>query len=236
MRNNMSYIRLLFVIATTCSLFKAQALVAQTHAGDVEIGVSGGQLTTSGQVFESDFLPFGAVLFTDEPGFDSEIGTFNVGDDVGFNVTQELYYWNGTQLTIALGDPALMIDFFGQPTLNVDSNTTFEDGFSFPTVAPGDNGVIHRHLDFSLPISAPDGVYGLVLQLDSPQYASSDEFLIAFNNDLSGPEFEAGVDAISQAAFAAVPEPEAWALWIVGAGMMAVGLWWKRRGSNVQSG
>ena len=227
----MLYRQLLLFVATILSFGAAERTFAQTHAGDVEIGVSGSQLTTSEQVFESDFIPFGSVLFTDEPGFDSEIGTFNAGDDVGFNVTQALHYWNGTQLATALGDPPLMIDFFGQPTVNVDSSTAFDPGFNFPTVASGDNGVIHRHLDFSLPISAPDGAYGLVLQLDSPQYAASDEFLIVFNNNLSGAEFDAGVDAISQAAFA-VPEPEAWALWAIGAAMFALGFWWKRRGSR----
>ena len=92
----------LAVLTIACVGKQAQA---QVHAGDVEIGVSGGMLTRSEQVFESDFLPFGSVLFTDEPGFDSEIGTFNTGDEVGFNVTQSLYYWDGAQLGVAAGDP-----------------------------------------------------------------------------------------------------------------------------------
>lgn len=110
----------------------------------------------------------------------------------------------------------------------VDTMDTSVSGFNFPTVAPGDNGVIHRHLDFSLPGSAPAGAYGLVFELASADYASSEEFLVVFNNDLNGPQFEAGVDAISQAAFTAVPEPDAVMLWAAGASILLVGLWWRR--------
>ena len=225
----MKHFRPLLVILTLgLSLAGARTGLAQVHAGDVELGVSGGQITVSETLFESDFLPFGpSLLFTDEPGFDSEINTFNSGDMVGFDVTRQLFFWDGTQLTSAAGNPGLMIDFFGQPTVTVDENTTFDPGFNFPTVATGDDGVIHRHLDFSLPSSAPVGAYGLVLQMDSPQYTTSEEFLIVFNNDLGNAQFEAGVDAIEQAAFA-VPEPSTYAMWTAGFTLLAIGWGWRK--------
>lgn len=207
------------------------------HDDDIEVTISSGQLFTSNTFYESEFLDTTVSFETDEPGFDSENGTFQPGDELGFNVLQSLWYWNGSALATPTTTTDLMILGSGPNMTTVTPSSGVLSGFVLGSA--GVDGVIHEHVDFELnPYNTADvGAYGLVLELTSPNgYLSSDPFLIVFNNGLSEVPFENGVDAIRVAAGVPVPEPGSLVLALLGAvGLAGAGWSRRRKGDTAQS-
>lgn len=149
------------------------------HAEDFTISVSEGlRLHVSPMAEVNLFEDFAGVLFQDSPGFDSTSGTFEPGDQIGFKVRERLLFWNGSEVENAPGGETIEIEK-GPFSLNVSSESESWEGFVFGTA--GSFGGIHEHLGFTLQAGVGDatgGVYGMVWELTSPQYESSDPFLI----------------------------------------------------------
>ncbi len=193
---------------------------AAQHHGDVEFGVSDGALVVEPSdeglyVFEGEFgeNPLLPANVADEPGFESEDGSFIPGDEVRFDLMASLLFWDGAAFAAVPNDHHVEIHkaIFSRI---VDESSGPQTGFVFG-VADG-LGEVHEHLDFVLhgpgePGGLTPGAYGLWMRLNSTSYDPSNEFIVLLNYGLGEEEFEAGVEA----AGALVPEPTAAALLLI---------------------
>lgn len=142
--------------------------------------------------------------FTDHPGFAG--AGFNPGDLLGFNVVRELLYWDGSAMAAVPANHSLEIRNIINSTI-VTGVSGFQTGFTFATAdADGD---VHQHVHFMLhgpgePSALTPGGYGLWLQLTSPQYGTSNDFVIMLNYGLDQEDFEAGVHYVGEHL---IPEP-----------------------------
>lgn len=114
---------------------------------DGQTVVSPGTRVWGGQYQQNPLDPF----FTDDPGFGAVSGSGLVqGGTIGFDVLDDLKYWNGTG-TIAFGPvPAseqIRIRLGGQSRF-VGTGTGFQAGFNLQTVGAG--GTVHVHPSFFL--------------------------------------------------------------------------------------
>lgn len=207
----------------------ALAADAHLHAGDIELEVEAGRLVADGAahtqygtgyaIFESDFGDFaGGPYKTNNPGYDSHTGTFASGDIIGYQALGSLWYWDGADWAnnVANGETVLL------------NGNLFEETFWSVAGVLGDatgllgqagaSGNIHEHLSMS--INAPTGflptvgAYYVTLRLISDSYASSDPFLMVFNNGLDETAFEYAVHAL------AVPEADTYAMLLAGLGLI----------------
>lgn len=206
-------------VLTLAAVFQAAAMAEPIgHDFDVQVSVVNGKLTTNKQLYDGLFDEF---LSTTDPGFS---GAPPAGQQYSFVVPQKLWYHSGIvgdPVSTAPGNPFLKIG--EDPNFVTVSQTTgFQPGL---TLAASLSGSLHVHLNFELfpqgGSPAPAGVYGLVLQLTSPSFQTSDPFVIALTNLGNGDLTPAGVaygeQAIREAAL--VPEPGAGIL--AGLGMAA---------------
>jgi len=211
-------------IAVIAALSFANLAAAQ-HS-DIEVTAVDGKLivapTAEGYVFEGEL---GETIpnFGNEPGFEAEDGELQPGDPLGFNVLGSLLYWDGFQFTTPPHDEQLAISKATFTTL-VTPTSGAQQGFIFGTA--DDEGGLHEDLEFLL--SRPDadpstaiGAYGLWLEVASPQYESSNGFIILLNNGLDEEHFEAGVAAAARL----VPEPASMALLAIGAFFASLRYW-----------
>lgn len=171
------------------------------HGGDIVLAVESGRIVTmledeggSAQperVFASEFGEF-EPRFTDEPGFDCDLGTFPFPSEIGFRIRGPLLTWNGVE---AVGkEPASVAVSFASlgPAVSPACNVII-DGFA---LSVGSNGTWHRHLEFVLDDGAPAGVYILELELYSTHgsIGQSRPFWIVFNQESDEAEHDAAID------------------------------------------
>jgi len=202
-----------------CALITRGVATAQHDHADVEFHPAGVNLVVPPMDHEGEeYFVFPGVFgheatdppnFTDHPGFAG--AGFNEDDLIGFNVVQELLYWDGAALAPTPADHSVMIEnIISDVTVTGDSAP--QTGFIF---AEADGaGDVHQHIDFTLhgpgePDGLTPGAYGLWLELTSPEYDVSNDFVIMLNYGLDHEEFEAGVHYVGEHV---VPEPGGLAL------------------------
>lgn len=203
------------------------------HAGDIELEVDAGKLVVHGAahtqfgtgyaIFESDFGDLvGGPYKTKNPGYDSVEGTFNNLDIINYQALGSLWFWNGASWgnSFLSGESVQLDGNLGETTLWSVAGVS---GAAVGLIGQARlDGKIHEHLDMS--IKAPTGflpsvgAYYVTLQLTSDSYASSDPFLIVFNNGLDEAAYENAVHAL------AVPEVETYALLLAGLGLISLRL------------
>lgn len=206
---------------------------AQLHDGDIEMSVVNSQIVLSGNdafhrdgspIFEGDFGDLaGGPFKTDDPGFDSEAGTFAAGTRINYRALGSLQFWNGMAWSAAVPNSE-----FVQVEGNLGEASRWLVGglsgdLSGLIGQAGSGGLVHEHLDISVgrPGGAPAvGAYLIHLQLTSASLTSSVPYYLALNQGLSSDNFEGAIGAL-----APVPEPETW--WLMGVGLAAVG--WRLR-------
>lgn len=214
-------------IRFTASLLAAAAMAAPAlangdHEGDVEFVIKDGAIVVepSGAGLYAFGGEFGEGInpanIADEPGFAADDGTLNPGDQIGFNVLASLLYWDGTQFASVPAGHSLEITkaIF---SITLDGSSGPQNGF---LIGQADaNGGMDDHPDYILNgPGAPDGLavgaYGVWMELTSPQYASSNDFIVLLNYGLDEKAFEDGLVA----AHALIPEPATVLLLSIGLG------------------
>lgn len=199
---------------------------------DIQVSVLNGKLLTNLSKYASAFDE--TTFVTPDPGF---AGSPPLGEQYGVQIAQKLWYHSGIE-----GDPVTPVP--ANAFIRVSDGTTSLDvtgtsGVQSGLILTGSlSGSLHDHLVFSLfpnaAPTAPAGVYGLVLQVTSPAFQTSDPFLLAIANvqglNIEDPAVLAGIEYGEDAIFdaAMVPEPSSVALAGLGvAGVLAAG--WRRR-------
>lgn len=199
-------------------LAMANTALAQVHSGDIELSVptAGGPIVTdggdwtgtyAGRVFEGVF-PLTAPFTTDAPGFDSLTGTFPAGDTIRLDFVKQLLFWDGSALVSP--NVGMTLDYQGVRSATI-TGTDFGGLSGFVITSVPSNGAFHEHIDYAVPNTAADGLYGVVLTLGpgSPTtaFTTSDAFLVTFEQgtSLTPTSYDAGMQAMVDVAF--VPEP-----------------------------
>lgn len=233
-RGNLTGIGTTFGMLTIGFFLSMQSVRAQ-HA-DVDIVVTAGQLATeggvyttgslAGRVFEGELAPGSPNNTTIEPGFDALAGILQSGNQVRFDFVQQLLYWNGTALT---APPSSLTVTLGANSRTISgTDTSGLAGFLLATAAA--NGSFHQDMTWSLPNTAADGLYGVVLTLGpeagTTGFTTSDPFVIGFVNGTVA-DVPGGLAAMANVAL--VPEPSSVALALAGAAGIAAGGHRRRR-------
>lgn len=209
----MSRINRSFVL---CAAAPAAFLASVSYGGpaeeehfDVWVQVEGNQIRTGsfqedlgGDIFTPGVRVFGVELgeispnFADDPGFYSE--SLPAGFELGFNMTESLRVWNGSDFSQTASSDMTAWFAFGVP--GSPSATTpaspggFTPGFNFAT-ADG-TGFIDDHPEFVLNAPATDGVYLLQLELTTTASGilNSEPFWIVFNQNSDEETHDAAIE------------------------------------------
>jgi hypothetical protein len=181
-------------------------------------------------LFESEMEerdPFDAGNFSsDEPGFttnDAEDLLVNAGDQVFLEVLDASQYSDfGVGFVNYYNPTTNSLEALGRLAINDNSDSTADLVLNGASVESGpnpqflglgdDDGDIHDHVVIDLldDATAPEGAYGLLLQLrsdfatgDGDFDLDSDPFWIVWNHGMDDSDF----DSLALPAFGAVPEP-----------------------------
>lgn len=176
MRSMFKYAMILLMGSLTLAM--ADAATAQ-HAGDIEVTVVNGKITTDTSVYGAELGEAGIPNEIDEPGFDAVPGTFDPGQPVGFNILDALRVWNGSDFN-TIANETMTISF---STLSRTTPTTAGASVAGFTLNATAGGEWHRHLIFTLDSPASTGVYLLKLDLFSSGLETSDPFYVVFNQN-----------------------------------------------------
>ncbi len=180
-------------------------------------------------------------LSSDEPGFTTNDGEgllVNQGDQIWFNVLDAsvhssfgagyVNFYNPVTDALEASGRLAILDNSGSTTDLVLNGGSIESGVNPQFIGSADaDGDVHDHVVVDLldDSTAPQGAYGILLQLqsdfdaaDSTIDLSSDPFWFVFNHGLSESDFDSV--ALTQFGVSSVPEPGT--LSLVGLGLVTI--------------
>lgn len=212
--------------------FSAPVWAEPLHEGDIEVGVSNGILQAWGAahthggtgyaIFEGDLGDLAGGLYsTDDPGYDSEVGSLGVGSQINYTALGTLSFWNGTTWSSAAVPAGVSLRINGNLGEETFWTSTGITGDASGLIGQaGSNGKLHEHLDMTAVGSGRTavGAYLIQLQLTGDGYGASTPFYLALNRGLSVAGFETAVHALTSP----VPEPSSWMLLLAGLGAVGV--------------
>ena len=190
-------------------------LAALVHLGDaaiaqhsdIAINVADEQLTVNESLFLADFqvglVDEEGVLELRNPGYITERANQLLPHTwLGFEIVGPLLFSDGVEWRTS--ESTAYFEFFRPFVENnsvvVTGETASQDGFELAQA--DERGFVHEHLWFRIGTAesgvAPNGVYAIQQVLTSPNYASSDPFLLIFNHGLEAPDFIQTVVAARQ--------------------------------------
>jgi len=154
------FLTAVFIVLLFCYGARAQ----HTHEGDFELKVEFSSIIVEPRVLPAELLK-DEFFSTDEPGFDSEPGTFPAGTAVGFNIRDALKRWSGGGFDplISSTQETMIVSYMQRIR---ETGPGFVSGFDIPVAA---DGSWHRHLVFTLTGPGTNdpgkGIYLLELEL-----------------------------------------------------------------------
>lgn len=163
------------------------AAPALAHEGDVGLKIVNGQIVT-GKVENDVVIPgerafaaeFGTLApgYADDPGLFAEVGAFEAGSGLGFNILKAVRSWTGSDFS-TLSSSAIRIEYGPNSVTTPGSDVTVA-GFAFPV--PGSGG-FDEHWDFYIDPNT-QGIYLLEVELwsTSAGVGKSDPLWFVFNN------------------------------------------------------
>lgn len=185
------------LLSCTASLSLAQ------HAGDIylernyenrictaRVDQDSGVVVHNTRVFAAEFGE--SPNFTNDPGMDSEVGTFAPGTSIGFTIRKALRKWGGADFDLIPPEQiSIRLATLG-PVLTPMMDTPVT-GFAMPVSSAGE---FHRHPGFTLTSPAGTGVYLLELELWSTEggVAASYPYWIVFNQNDSEVNHTAAIE------------------------------------------
>lgn len=170
-------------------------------------------------LFTGDFDDIGqGPTATDDPGFQSEPGTFNAGAILNFRAVEALQFWNGTAWgnTVADQERIQIVDALSSIT-SINSAGIISPEGAIDQIA-GD-GSVHQHVDFSIDNAAgsgaiASGAYRIELELyltdgvGGPMvHSTSQPVSLVFNYQLTASEFASAINQLTQPQGVNVPIP-----------------------------
>jgi hypothetical protein len=184
------------VLALTGSAFAQHEhgdIALTGERGVIETGeIVGGVPVFGERVFETEFgkLPD----WTDEPGFDSEVGAFAPRTAIGFDVNGPMLVWDGSAFT-DVATPLLRITAGADV---IDTGDGPVPGFVFGQAST--TGRFHHHLGFELLAPATAGVYLLELTLweEGGTLGDSEPLYIVMGQMAEEPDIDAAVDWVRE--------------------------------------
>ncbi len=201
------------------------------HGGPIVItgGTSSGE--SSMRIFQGFLVTSGTSSSTTDPGLFAPSATFASGDRIRMDFVRELLFWNGTSL--ASPSAAFQVRNSTRSATITGTSTSGGPGIFVSTVPVA--GGYHVHPTYSVPATAADGLYGVVMTLGpdgaTTGFTTSAPFLITFEKGQVA-NYQAGIDAMANAAL--VPEPGALAL-AAGGIAAAAAMRWRRRATIAPS-
>lgn len=156
---------------------------AQGQHQDVLVSLDGeNRLVATPSVSTDLFEDFFGTWFQDDPGVNATSGTLAPGDQIGWNAVDHLLFTDGGAVSAPPGGEEIEIAKLGQFAF-VGGDEEFTAGYLFAEA--GALGGIHEHFGYTLLPGETDptpGAYGLLLELTSPRYESSEPLLIVLGH------------------------------------------------------
>jgi len=146
-----------------------------------------GQSLVPDRVFDADLVEFFGFPFTEDPGVNSAVNTFQPFTIVRLSIVDALRLWDGSSFDNVATDPTDPNTFI---TMEVDFGSTVIESPTTPGArveaiqfAVSSLGDLHVHPGNTLPQNAPDGVYLLAFDLTSDEagLAPSEPYYIVYN-------------------------------------------------------
>jgi hypothetical protein len=236
--------RLVLLLVCVVAVAILSPSIGRAHEGDVAIKVIDNKIVVGDWIVDGVSLepcPVFAGRFndtgenpnwTDEPGFDSAVGTWPVPSSLSFNILDAVRVWDGSDFD-EVADQQIRLSYATQSAVT-PTTPSIVAGFS---VGVSSSGAWHRHLGFELLDStyvngfAADGIYQLKLELISSDalITKSAPFYLVLRQD-ENPSDNIGTLAQHEAAIGylePVPEPSSVVLLSIAA-VAVFGAMWRR--------
>ncbi len=122
------------------------------------------------RVYDADPVLFFTFPFTDDPGFDTVLGTFQGGSTVQIDMLDALRVWDGEDFDAIHPEP-LELEF-GVPFLSPATPDTRVAG---PLISVPEEGDIHVHPDHIFDENLPEGIYLMTYDISNTALANRSE-------------------------------------------------------------
>jgi hypothetical protein len=146
-----------------------------------------GQSLVADRVFDADLVEFFGFPFTDDPGVNSPVNSFEPFTIMRLSILDALRRWDGSSFDNIAVDPndpnafiTMEVDFGATVIESPTTAGTRVEAIQFAVTSLGD---LHVHPGHTLPQGAPEGVYLLAFELanDSAGLTPSEPYYIVYN-------------------------------------------------------
>ena len=171
-----------------------------------------GQSLAPDRVFDADLVEFFGFPFTEDPGVNSPVDSFQPFTIMRLSIVDALRLWDGSSFDNIATDPLDSQTFI---TMEVDFGSTVIESPTSPNVrveaiqfAVSSLGDLHVHPGHTLPQNAPDGLYLLAFDLtnDDAGLAPSEPYYIVYNYNRTQTEQDEAIQWVRDNLLAPTPD------------------------------